>query len=145
VKAAVIGFTSLVVVALALASPTLAATVGYGEVCNGLLQQCDRYSETVLCMARRQNETVGAEVCETGAGVDIGRCQCRRNCGPDGEFIVDGEFDPAREKCVGLVGKSCQVNPDCTVNASCEPILRLCRCNEGFGPTSDGLRCQARL
>jgi hypothetical protein len=142
-----IGFTGLVVVALALAipTPTLAETVGYGEICNGLVQPCNRYSETVLCMARTQNETVGAELCQIGLDVDLGRCQCRQNCGSDGKYTVDGEFDPVREKCVGLVGKSCQLVPDCTVNASCEPNLRLCRCNEGFAPTSDGLRCQARL
>lgn len=81
----------------------------YGELCNGLLLQCNRYSETVLCMSRTRNETVGGEVCQVGVDVDLGRCQCRRNCGSGGVYILDGEFDTTRQKCVGFVEKSCQV------------------------------------
>ncbi|OXA52072.1 Peptidoglycan-N-acetylglucosamine deacetylase [Folsomia candida] len=113
----------------------------YGELCNGLLLQCNRYSETVLCMSRTRNETVGGEVCQVGVDVDLGRCQCRRNCGSGGVYILDGEFDTTRQKCVGFVEKSCQVYPDCTANAYCEPVLRVCKCSSGFSPTPDGLRC----
>jgi hypothetical protein len=146
-KGVFVGFTGLVVVALALASPTLGEDVGYieyGELCVGILAQCIRYSETVVCMGASPNNTWGElpTLCETGAPVDVGRCRCRRNCDADGEYNVVAEFDRAREKCVGLVGSSCSPDPDCTENASCEPNLRLCQCNEGFVPDSDGLRCE---
>jgi hypothetical protein len=142
-----VGLASLVVVALALATPTLAEDVGYieyGELCVGILSQCIRYSETVDCMGGTVNDTwVGPILCETGLVVDVGRCRCRRNCDADGEYNLEAEFDRAREKCVGLVGSSCSPDPDCTENASCEPITKQCQCNEGFVPDSDGLRCQA--
>lgn len=44
--------------------------VDYGGLCNGLLLQCDRKSNTVACMRRTpSNETGAPDNCETGAGV----------------------------------------------------------------------------
>lgn len=114
----------------------------YGAVCNGILNQCNRYSETVLCMNRKGNLT-GEDTCEVGLSIDVGRCQCRRNCGADGLYVIDGEFHEGMQKCVGFVGKNCKLYPDCTLNAHCHPVTRICECNEGYVPTSDGLKCVA--
>ncbi len=139
----------------------------YGSFCNGFLYQCNRYSNTVACLQRRPETTTtpapptsedpltslfqgkmvtdepepGREVCETGITVDLGKCQCSRNC-KNGIYVEDGEFDQEREICVGLVDSTCSLLvPNCTKNAKCNFLTSKCACDAGY--VADGeRRCQ---
>lgn len=116
--------------------------VEYGGICNGLLLQCNRHSNTVACMHRTRNETIDADVCETGLGVDLGRCQCLRNCGSDGIYHANGEFDEERQICVGLLGSSCSaLVPHCTKHATCNLFTSKCVCQVGFVPDEETRHC----
>jgi ABC-type transport system substrate-binding protein len=126
------------------AAPTTANPgQNYGQLCNGFLLKCNTFGGTVACTSRKANETVGGDTCEKGVGVDLGLCQCQRNCGADGIYSENGEFDAAKEKCVGLVGKTCSaLVPDCTAHATCNLLAGVCRCQQGYVPdTINGLRC----
>jgi hypothetical protein len=112
----------------------------YGGICNGFLAQCHTYGGTVACVFRQANETIGQDTCEQGSGVNLGRCQCQRNCRTGGLYEENGEFDVNKNKCVGLVGKTCSIlAPDCTRNAKCS--ANVCACIDGFFPDEEGLRC----
>jgi len=82
----IVHLVSCLAFAAAQDEPTTARTttpfpgVQYGSYCNGLLLKCNTYGGTVACLFRQMNETLGYETCEQGAGVDIGKCQCQRNC-----------------------------------------------------------------
>lgn len=138
------------------ASTTANPGLPYGSICNGFLARCNRHSETVACLQRRpapstteaatespilslfRANTADEEICETGLTVDLGRCQCSRNC-KNGIYVDDGEFDAEREICVGLVGSACSlVVPGCTANGRCNFLTSRCVCNAGF--VDDGNR-----
>lgn len=152
-------------------APTTTANPGapFGALCNGLLRQCNRYSNTVACLQRRPEPTSTTteeapittedplialfkgksvaneptEICETGLTVDLGRCQCSRNC-KQGIYVDDGEFDEEREICVGLVGSACSLLvPNCTKNGRCNLLTSACVCDIGY-VANEERRCQPR-
>jgi hypothetical protein len=116
--------------------------VPYGGICNGFLLQCNRHSSTVACTYRHPLNTTH-DACETGLDVDLGICQCSRNCDAEGIYHPDrGEFDPLRDICVGLVGAVCTgLAPNCTSFAVCNFLTSKCVCEVGYVPDASGLRC----
>jgi len=116
--------------------------VKFGGFCNGNLLLCSSYQNTVACINRSSNESTGIDNCVEGIGNDMGRCQCSRHC-DGGQYIEDGEFDPAKDVCVGFVGAHCTASvPYCTANAACNTFISQCLCVLGYNPDPvDGKRC----
>lgn len=81
--------------------------------------------------------------CNT-VNVEVGRCQCARNCGMANFYNDVGEFLPEEGRCVGFVGTSCYdgwAQNDCVPNSYCPQNRRICECNLGFEVSSDGKHC----